>query len=63
MQGQASMYAIAITPPWIIEELRRRREEQEERRRPRVELPIPMPSREREEDRPGSTVITIELWS
>jgi len=59
------MHANAITPPWMIEELRRRRHEREERDRPRMERPIPTPDREyeRDDDRPGSRVWIIEPWS
>lgn len=59
------MYATKNVPePWQIAELERLRRIRDSEWGERAELPLPppVPAREREEERPGSTVIVIDLW-
>jgi len=51
-----------MTPPWMIEELKRQRSERDARRRPQLEIPLPEPLvRERPEHETHREPIVIEF--
>ena len=51
-----------ITPPWMIEELKRQRSERDARRRPQLEIPLPEPLvREHPQRESRREPIVIEL--